>query len=143
VVVDQGRFSPGSELAQSWADLELPGCLHVQLLDDAVVDHHGEALAAMAHAEATGIELQPEGPGELGITVSQHEDLVAHAPVLAPGVHHENVVDRHAGDSVDALRLDLPRVLDIARKMAVGAGRGEGPRDGKEHDFLAAEEVLG
>ncbi len=39
--------------------------------------------------------------------VGQHQHLAAGAPVLAPGADREGVVDRQAGDGVDALGLDL------------------------------------
>ena len=62
--------------------------------------------------------------------------------VLAPGAHHERVVDRDAGDRIDALRLELGRLVDIARQMALRAGRGEGARHREQRHLLAAEQLV-
>src|SRR5690606_5728326 len=85
------------------ADPELAGPLDVELLDDAVVHDHREAFAAHAHAELARVELEAELARVLAVAVGQHDDLAVRVARLAPGRHHEHVVDGHAGDRVDAL----------------------------------------
>src|SRR4029453_9480385 len=87
--------------------LEGAGLLDEQLLDDAAIDDHGIALAARAQAELRALHGEAHRLGELAIAVAQHQDLVACLLVLAPGTHHERVVDGNAGDGVDTLRLQL------------------------------------
>jgi hypothetical protein len=60
--------------------------------------------------------VEPERLGELGVAVGQHQQLLG-VLRLAPGIHHEHVVDRHAGDGVDALGLDPVRVHHVARQV--------------------------
>jgi len=88
-------------------DLEGARLLDEQVLDDAVVDDHGIALAARAEAELRAVHGEAHRLGELAVAVAQHEHLVAGLLVLAPGTHHERVIDGNAGDGVDTLRLEL------------------------------------
>ena len=44
-------------------DLELAGGFDIELLDDAVIEQHREALHAHAHAARAEIQLEPERPG--------------------------------------------------------------------------------
>jgi hypothetical protein len=69
--------------------------------------------------------------------------IVDDSLVFRPGAHHEGVVDRQAGDHVDALALDLARQLLEARQVFGRTGRGEGARQREQRHLLAAEEVLG
>src|SRR3546814_9130899 len=66
--------------------------------------HHGEALRAGAEADAGSVELEAERLGEGGVAVGQQLHLLANLLIPAPGIHHEGIVHRHAGDGVDALR---------------------------------------
>src|SRR3546814_9328620 len=59
-----------------------------------------------------------------------------------PISHDEGVVDRGAGDLVDALRLQFVGLVDEARQMLGRTGRGEGAGDREERD-LAALEIIG
>ena len=66
---------------------------------------------------------QADRLGEVPIAVCQH----GHRPGIVlrlPGAHHEDVVDRGAGDLVHALGLELVGLVDIAGQMAGGAGGG-------------------
>jgi acetylornithine deacetylase/succinyl-diaminopimelate desuccinylase-like protein len=123
-------------------DLELAGGLDVELLDCALLEDHGEALVALSQAELRSVHLQAELAGEIAVAVGQHHDLARGALGLAPGVHHERVVHGHARDEVDTLGLEGLGVLDVPRKVLVGACRCERPRDSEEHDLLAGEELL-
>src|SRR3546814_18139590 len=87
---------------------------------------HGEALRAGAEADAGGVEFQAERLGEGSVAVGQQLHLVADLLVPAPGIHHEGVVDRHAGDGVDPFGLELGRLLHEAGQVLGRAGRGEG-----------------
>src|SRR4051812_4056576 len=86
--------------------------LDVELLDHAVVDDHRIALRTLAHAVFASVHLEPERLGEGAIAVGEHGD-VAGAVTLVPGLHDEWVVDRNAGDLVDALAFELACFLDI------------------------------
>src|SRR5207253_10315042 len=88
------------------------------------------------------VDAEPDRASEIAAAVGQHHDLVADILRLAPGAHHRLVVDRDAGDRVDALGLDLGRLVDIARQVALRAGRGEGARHREQHHLLAAEELV-
>ena len=57
------------------------------------------------------------------IAVGEHHHLVAHAPVLAPGIHDEDVVYRHAGDRIHAPGSQLRRVIDESRQVIHRASR--------------------
>ena len=61
---------------------------------------------------------------------------------LRPCVHDEDVVDGRHGDGVDALRLDLLRLLDVARQVVAVAGRREGAGHRDEHHLAALEHVV-
>src|SRR5262249_52006604 len=93
-------------------NFELAGGLDVHSGRDTVVDDDGETLAARPQAETAPIELEAQGARIVAIAVGKHEYLVADVRVLAPRVHHENVVHGHAGDGVDTLRLEAFRVLN-------------------------------
>src|SRR5690606_21455751 len=95
--------------------LEFAGGLDVELLDDAVVDDHRETLAALAHAEGGAVHRQAHRFGEGAIAVGEHGDAVARVRILAPRAHHEGIVDRGAGDLIDALRLELVGLVDETR----------------------------
>src|SRR5271155_1259027 len=98
-------------------DLELPRLLDVQRLDDAIVDQHRIALRANAHAFLDAVELEPDRPHEVAAAVAQHDDLTGRAAFLAPGPHDKLVVDRDAGDRIDALGLELLRMTNVAGQM--------------------------
>ena len=53
------------------------------------------------------VELEADGAGELAAAVAQHDDVAAAIVLLAPGAHDKRVIDRNAGDRVDAFGLDL------------------------------------
>src|SRR3546814_3250752 len=66
--------------------------LEEDLLDDAVVRHHGVAPGARAEAAATLVRQHAHGAGEVAVAVGQQRHLVLDALVARPGVHHEGVV---------------------------------------------------
>src|SRR4051794_32373033 len=123
--------------------VELTRLLDIELLDHAVLDQHRIALRAHAEAALAQIQLQPNRLGEIAAAVGQHHDLLAAILVLAPGAHHKGVVDRYAGDRVNALPLQIGRLFDIARQVALRAGRGEGARHREQRYLLAAEKLVG
>ena len=122
--------------------LEFAGGFDIELFDDAVVDDHRETLAALAHAEGSAVHGQAHGFGEGAVAVGEHGDGRAGIGILAPGAHHEGVVDRRAGDLVDALGLEILGLVDEAGKMLGRAGRGESAGDREKGD-LAALEIIG
>lgn len=123
-------------------DLELAGRLDVERLHHAVDDRHREAAAAHAHAELAELDVHAQRLRVVGVAVGQHHDLAVGAGALAPGVHHEHVVDREAGDGVDALLLDLVELADVAGQVLARAGGRVRPRH-PEQDHLLAGEQLG
>ena len=126
---DETRYSPPSSTLSSF--------------DHAVLDDHRIALRARAHAEARAVQLQADRLGEVAVAVGQHQHVVADALVLAPGLHHEHVVDRDAGDGVDALGLQVGGVLLEAGQVLGRAGGGEGARHGEQGHGLALEQLVG
>jgi hypothetical protein len=62
---------------------------------------------------------------------------------LPPGTHHERVVDRHAGDRVDALGFEVVGSEHEARQVKVAAYRGEGTRYGEQHRLSLAQQGAG
>src|SRR5690606_33250245 len=135
----------GSELRE---DLLGGGFLHAGAVrldieggDHAVVDDHGVALGAGTHAEAGGVELKANGLGELAGAVGEQEQVLCILG-LAPGAHHEGVVDGDAGHGVDALGLDLVHVHHVAGHVGVGTTGGEGARHSEQDYPLALENVI-
>src|SRR4029079_13840424 len=57
------------------------------------------------------------------------------------GAHDERIVDRDAGDLVDALAFEVLSLLDVGGQVLRRAGRREGAGHGEQGDALAAEEV--
>src|SRR5206468_7223034 len=88
-------------------DVEGARLLNVELLDDAVVDQHRETLAAMAHSELGEIGVEAERLDEIAAAVGEHRHFPLRPRALRPGLEDERVVDRGAGDLVDALGLEL------------------------------------
>src|SRR3546814_9393656 len=102
---------------------------------------HRKALPARAHAVLRGIHGEADGLGEFAIAVRKHRHLIVGPALLAPGAHHEGIVDGGAGDLVDALDLEILGLVDEARQMARRAGRRERSRNREQGD-LAALEIL-
>src|SRR5271165_1007251 len=63
--------------------LEFARGFNVHVRRHPVLDDDGKALTPRAHAEAGGIQLEPERLGVLAIAVGQHQDLLADAAGLA------------------------------------------------------------
>src|SRR3546814_1859 len=61
---------------------------------------------------------------------------------ISPGLHHERVVDRHAGH-LDALGAELVEMLDEAGQVLLGTGRCERAGDGEQDHLLAVEQAGG
>ena len=118
------------------------GFVDLDRLDRAVVDDHGETLAAQAQAARAQVQLKAGGLGEFGGTVTDQQNLAFGALVLGPGAHDEGIVDRHADDLVDALALQVGGFFDEAREMLGRAGRRERARNAEHHDGLAFEQVV-
>src|SRR3569832_2594056 len=102
--------------------------LDVELLNNSIVNNHSVTLAALAHAEARAVHLKAHRLGEVAIAIGQHADLAVRLLILAPGVHHERVIDGDAGDFVDALGLQCVEILHEARDVLGRASRREGAR---------------
>src|SRR5437867_11629870 len=124
------------------ADLEFPRLLHVEGLDHTVVDHHGVALRAHAHAAGGQVELEPERLGKRAVTVRHHAHFARALLILGPRPHHELVVHRDAPDLVHLLRLELVVVGRVAGHV-LGRARGrEGAGKAEDNDALPLGEIL-
>jgi len=74
--------------------------------------------------------------------VAEHEQLLG-VLGLAPGVHDEGVIDRHAGDGIHPHGLDLVGVHHVAGQVGQAASGGECPGNREQQDLLASKDVLG
>src|SRR6185437_10694814 len=113
--------------------------LDVELLDGAVVDDHRIALRTLAETELASVHGQSNRLGEVAVAVGDHGDIAA-SVALAPGGHDERVIDRNAGDFVDALVLQLLGLVDVGWQVPRRAGRGERARHREQRNALALEE---
>ena len=97
----------------SAADRALSGRgLDHQFLHNAILCDERKALAASSHPETGSIELQAEGLRIGRISVCKHQYLAVRALTFSPGIHDEDIVYGHAGQSIDALRLEGCGVLN-------------------------------
>src|SRR5205823_9632194 len=117
--------------------------LDVERFDDTVVDQHRIALRADAETAFAEIELEAESAGKIAAAVGQHANFPLGPLISAPGPHNERVIDRHAGDLVDSLGLDVGGLVDVTGQMALRARGCEGPGNGDQDDPLAAEDFVG
>lgn len=92
--------------------------LDVQLLDNAIFDDHRVALGAQT-AQRRQVDGQIHLLGECTLRIGQHADFAVGAVLLAPGGHHERVVDRHAHDFTGTGRLEGGRLLQIAGQVGL------------------------
>src|SRR4051812_41141736 len=114
------------------------GGLDIQLLDRSVVHDHRIALRALPHAKLAAVEGEPKRVGEGAVAIGQHRD-VERPVAIVPCRHDEGVIDRNAGDLIEAFALQLLRLLDIGGQVACRAGRRESARNGEQSDTLAAK----
>ena len=80
--------------------------------------------------------------GPAAIAVGQHHQFVRNVLALAPGLHDEGIVDRHAGD-FDALAAEVVEMSDEAGQVLLRARRSEGARHREKHDLAIGEQVAG
>src|SRR5690606_15731791 len=117
------------------------GCfLDIELLHDAVLHQHGEAAYARAEPALGQVYVETEGAGEVAIAVGENLQLVLSAGKACPSAHHEGIVHSHDGNGVDVTRLEGIEVFHEARKVIVGAGRGECARHAEKDDLAPSKE---
>src|SRR3546814_8048076 len=85
-------------------DLIITRRFDVQFLNHAIIDDHGETLAACAQAEAAAVHFQSHGLGEVAIAVGEHRNLAFGVIRLRPCAQDKNVIDGGTGDFVNTLR---------------------------------------
>ena len=107
------------------AHLELAGAFDVELFNHTIVDHHREALTAMAESAASQVQLQPDSLSEIAVAVGQHGHCGI-AIARCPCAHDEGIVDGSADDFIDALGLQRSGIADKAGQVLGRAGRGKG-----------------
>ena len=117
----------------------MPRLLAVDCLDDPVLDQHRVAVGTLTKAAALQVELHADRAGEIAAAIGQHQHLVADILRLAPGAHDKGVIDRNAGDLIDAFCLQLRCLVDITRQVTLRAGRGERAGHREQSHLLAAE----
>ncbi len=90
---------------------ETGGCafrLHVHLRHHSVLDEERVALGAHSAERLSGaVEIESERLAELGLRISQHAHLASRLLLITPCCLDERIIDRHADDLIDALRLNL------------------------------------
>ena len=76
----------------------------------------------------TAIRLGPaDALGELGVRVGQEEDVIVLDTVgLAPGTHDVGIIDGNDGDDIDALGLELGKLLNVLGHVSGRADGGKG-----------------
>lgn len=114
-------------------------------LDDAIVDDHGETLAAHGaeHGHWTRVvELHTEHTSKRSTCVGHKTHHGANgALVLGPARHHGTVVDAEDNNISDTLGLQRLLLRQVARDLLRGSGRRERARQANQDDFLALEDV--
>ena len=113
------------------------------MLDDAVDDVHGEALAAVVaeHGHGSGVvQDQAEGLGELAAGVSEEGDVGSgDLHVFGPSAHDGAVVHAVHEDLVDPGSLKAVLPAKVARDLARGSGGGESAGKTNDEGLLAGE----
>src|SRR3546814_5524086 len=80
-------------------DLIIARRFDIQFLNHAIIDDHGETLAACAQAEAAAVHFQSHGLGEVAIAVGEHRNLAFGVIRLRPCAQDKNVIDGGTGRS--------------------------------------------
>mmetsp|Transcript_55875 Transcript_55875/g.90393 ORF Transcript_55875/g.90393 Transcript_55875/m.90393 type:complete len:247 (+) Transcript_55875:126-866(+) len=116
----------------------------IQNLDHAVVDVHGEALAARVAKEAgRWLDGELECLGEFAAGVTHEGEHGAFALlILRPGLHHCAVIHRHDDDFVHTLPPQRVLTREVAWNRLGGAGGREGSWK-SHHDHLLSCAALG
>ena len=94
----------------------------------------------MAHAELGAVHFKANGLGEIAIAVGQHQDFIRNALILGPGLHHEHVINRDAGNRINALGLEVSGMSLKARQVLGRTGGRKGTGDCKQGHPLALEQ---
>ena len=89
-----------------------------------------------------GIQLQAKHLGIIAVAVGKHQNLIANVAILAPSVHDEHVIDRHAGNRVNALTQQFIGMLDKTRKMIHRTGWRECARHGNQDYLFSAKQFI-
>ena len=87
----------------------------VQGFNDAILDKHGIPLGTNAKSNRRAIHLQANRLSEIAIAVRKKLNFTFHAARFFPRAHNEDIVDRGAGDEIDALRLEGGRIMQKSR----------------------------
>jgi len=115
--------------------------LHVQLGDGAILDQHGEPLAAHVTQYCAQIKVKLQGLGQIGAGVSQHSNLVFCILILSPSLHDKGVVDRDADDLIDPLPLNLLRPRHVSWEMSFTTSGGKSSWNAENDDLLPSAEL--
>ena len=103
-------------------------------------DHSGVTFGALVPERALCVEhnILPQSASKLPARVREHRDpCLARTETLSPRGLNKGVVHGQAHDGVCAVFLQFLGAVDKPGEVRLAAGRREGPRDGKEDDFLA------
>lgn len=93
---------------------------------------------------ARGLISPANALGKLGIGIREEKNIIpANCIRLAPGTHHERIIESNDGDNVNSLLAELGQVLDISWHVVDGTGRGEGTGNGEQDDLLVGPLLRG
>ena len=124
-------------------DRELARLIHGNVGRDPVVDDHREATTALAHIEGAAVDIQAKRRCIVAVAVSEHPDPAIHAQILAPGVHDVGVIDRHAGNRINALVGELAGISQVSRHMLCRTGGRKCTGNRKENNSFARKQLFG
>ena len=91
--------------------------LDVELLNDSIVNQHGEAVAADATQFFRQVQIDASCLAKLGVVIGQEADLTLGVHFLSESLHDVWIVGSYANNFVDSILLEFFVVLEIAWQM--------------------------
>ena len=91
--------------------------LDIELLNDSIINQHGEAVAADATQFIRQVQIDSSCLAKLGVVVGQEADLALGVHFLSESLHDVRIVGCHANNFVDSILLEFFVVLEIAWQM--------------------------
>src|SRR5690606_3585328 len=83
-------------------NFKLARLLDIELLNHAITQQCGKALATHPHAPRVQIKFQAELASEFATAIAKHADATVHTERPAPSAHDEGVIDGYAPDFIHA-----------------------------------------
>lgn len=120
-------------------DSDISSRLLVNVSNLTVVDNNGVSSGSDAKAQVGEIEGLANGLGESSVTIGSKDDLVLGTKSLAPSSLDKSVVGRNNNDLVNALSLQLGKLLEVWRNVVLSAGGSESTGDGNNDNLLGGK----